>query len=444
MNILVHSASTDSMGLCLRLKEEGHKVTVFIKDKSFKRCGDGLIDKVDTFEQGLSKNPTFVLFDLSGDGKLADVTRKRGFKVIGGSEMADKLEEDRQFGLDVAKKYGIKVPKGSEFKSVSEAINFVKKSPKGYAVKISGGDAGCASSYVSKDASDMVDYLQYQKEQGKIKDGMDFILQEKVDGVEISTEVWFSDGVPLLPYNSTFENKKFMPGDLGPATGCETSLVFPYLSSSPKIIEKTLGRMFSLFQSLKWTGPMDINCIVSEKDYEPYFLEFTPRLGYSAIYALAAMIETGLGDFLYDVASGNANRVPIRHSWGTSLKISVPPYPLEPENPLIWRELYGEIEGARIKLKPNKGFWPIDVKKGHGKDMEASGVNGIIGECTGAGNTIDSAWNQSKKVFEEVDVPNKMGRILDGIDSARKRVSKLRSFGYDVPKSETKEVAHVR
>jgi phosphoribosylamine-glycine ligase len=431
MKILVHSNNGDGIALAERFKAEGNTVKVYIEESSCRKMGDGLVDHVDSVNQGLAMKPDFILFDMSGAGELADRLRKSGEKVIGASALADKMETDRKFGLDLAKKHGIKVPNGQDFTKIEDAESFIKTNPKAYAIKMSGGECGCASSYVSKDAKDMFEYIEWQKERKLIKPGMEFVLQEVVKGVEISTEVWFSEGKPLLPYNSTFEIKKFMPGDLGPNTGCETSAVFPYLSATPKMVQKTISKIFPFLLQNRWSGPIDVNCIVSEKDSEPYFLEWTPRLGYSAIYALVATFDGDLSRFFYDVSRGTNTRVPIKHTWGMSLKVSVPPYPVErPDQPDVEHALYKDTEGLRVKSEQGPHIWPIDAKKGKSGGLECAGVNGIIMECTGVGETMEKAWNGAKKLFEAVEVPNKQGRVLDGMDSAHKRAKKLRGMGY--------------
>src|SRR5437660_2777935 len=254
MKILIHSNNGDFLGIAERMQQEGHRVSVFIKEPSCRAMGDGLVKKVGSLFEGVSDKPDAIIFDMSGEGETADRLRKAGLNVLGSSAFADKMELDRKFGIDLMRKNGIKIPVTQEFKNIDEAITFVKSKPQAYAIKMSGGESVCATSYVSKDEKDLLDYIGWQKERKLIKPGMEFILQEVIHGVEISTEVWFSHGKPLLPYNSTFENKKFLPGDLGPATGCETSAVFSYLSSSPKIIEKTMRKIFPLALQMKYTG----------------------------------------------------------------------------------------------------------------------------------------------------------------------------------------------
>lgn len=409
---------------------EGAQVWIYIKDTFARKVGEGLVPHVDSLESGLSKNPDVILFDLNGDGPTADKLRKDGWKVIGGGALLDRLEMDRAYGAKVAKQYGIKVPKTVEFKNIDEAIGYIKKTKEPLAIKVDDNKSE-ASSYVAKDQEDMLDYISYQKEKGLMK-GNTFILQEVIRGSEVSTECWFSNGDPCFPSNSTWESKKLLAGELGVRTGCETSLVCHYEGDRSRIAESTVLKIAPLLKYSKYSGAMDVNAIVSEKDHEPYFLEFTPRLGYSAIYAYTAMLGIPLSEYLLRLSKG-AFAIPFKARWATSLKVHIPPYPFSHEDQYVEKNAYKPTEGIRIKAK-SKDFIPIDVRKGKKEgEFEAAGTMGIIGECLGRGNSVMEAWKGSQKVFEEVSVPNKGGRLTDGVEDAWKRIMKLRKWGFDVP-----------
>lgn len=412
------------------MQREGAQVTLYIKEPNSRRVMDGIVPHVNTIEDGLSKKPDVVLFDLNGDGDLADKIRSDGYKVICGSKMMDKLELDRSYGVKVAKQYGIKVPTTTEFKNVDEAIAHIKKTKKPLAIKIDNNKSE-ASSYVAKDQADMLDYITYQKEEGIIN-GDTFILQEVVHGSEVSTEVWFSNGDPVFPSNSTGETKKLLAGELGVRTGCETSLVCHYEGDHSRLAEQTVLKIAPLIKYAKYTGPVDVNAIVSEENHEPYFLEFTPRLGYSAIYAYAAMLNISLSAYLMRIATGTF-KIPFKAKWSTALKLHIPPYPFEYEDKLISREVYGATEGIKVNGKYGPDFIPIDVEKGKRTELQSAGTMGIIGECLGRGNSPAEAWRGSQKVFKSVEVPNGGGRYTDGITDALERFRKLRDWGYDIP-----------
>ena len=435
MRILAHDASADFAGIAYQMQKEGTKIDLFIADKSYRQAMDGLLPKVESLEEGLKNKPDLVIFSLNDDGEEADKVRKQGFKVMGSSAFAKKLEMDRAYGVKVAQQFGLKVPKTTEFSSVEEAIAHVKKTNKPMAIKID-GNLSEASSYVGKDAEEMVDYLNYSKEQGTIPPNAKFILQEVVKGAEISTEVWFCDGNPIWPANSTLETKKFLAGELGQRTGCETSLVYHYEGTQSKIVDKTIRKIFPLLKYNRYTGPIDVNCIVSEDDHEPYFLEWTPRLGYSAIYAYCAMLNMPISEFFLSVSRGPFS-IRFKSLWGSALKVSIPPYPTNIEDKKASRETYGETEGIRINGEYGKDFWPIDVmkpKKGQSTEIVAAGTSCILGEAIGRGNSMLEAWRASQKVFKTLEIPNIQGRYVDGAQDAWERCLKLRKFGYgDVP-----------
>lgn len=435
MKILIHDRSADFVGVAYQMKKEGCSVDVFIADPGYRNAMDGILNKVDSIEKGLRNNPDLVIFSLNEDSELADKIRADGYKVIGSSRIAKKLEMDRAYGVKVCQQYGIKTPKTQEFSSVEDAITYSKKEKKGMAIKIN-SNLSEASSYVSKDSDEMVDYLTYGKESGEIPPNATFIIQEKINGAEISTEMWYSNGVPCIGANSTFEVKKFLAGELGQRTGAETSLVFHYENNESKIVDKTLKRISPLLKYSKWNGPIDVNCIVSEEDHEPYFLEFSPRIGYSAIMAYLAIIGMPISEYFYRI-SREPFKIPFKNLWGSALKLSIPPYPTNIENKEAAKETYGKTEGIRINGKYGPDFWPIDVmkpKKQQSTELVAAGTSCILGECIGRGNSMLEAWRGSQKVFKSVEAPNQQGRFTDGAEDAWKRALKLRQFGFtDVP-----------
>lgn len=429
MKILAHTKSGDSIGLLDRFKNEGHSVCLYVDDATLKTLGEGRFDKVGSMAEGVLKNPDFVIFDMVGSGTVADGIKKHGIPVFGASKWLDDIELKREKGLEISKKFGIRVPDTVSFARMEEAISYAKSHPDFLVIKIN-GNISAASSFVADDSKEMVEFLDFLKDSQDLS-GARFILQEKLKGVEVSSEVWFTNGKPITPFNMTMELKKFFPGDLGPATGCMFSAVAPYLSTMPKMIEKTLKRIFPTIEKEGISTCLDINCMVDEKTHEPIWMEYTARLGFSAIYALAATIDGDLGKFFYEVATGKAKKVPMNHSWGTALRAVISPYPLEPSDEKVSHALYDEIKGQPVKAPKDKYLYLCEevMRDKKGRTVTA-GVDGLVAECCGAGETLFEAWRKSQKLFEQVKVPGKMGRVTDGVDRAYKDSMKLRSWGY--------------
>lgn len=432
MNILFISKEGDSAGLWHLCKREGAKVVAYIHERWARRIADGLIDKVETIEQGLKEKPDVIVIDLNGMGKIGDDLQKDGWKVVGGGEFANRFEMDRGWAVKVAQQFGVKVPKTTEFKDVEEAVSFIKKNKKAYAIKCDNNAGGESASYVASDQEDMLDYLAQQKESGKIS-GCTFIIQEVVKGAEISTECFFSNGVPIpSSINTTWETKRFLAGELGPRTGAEVSVVCHYQGHRKDFYDKTVGKILPLLKYQNYTGAMDFNSIVSEVDHECYFLEATPRLGYSACFAFQNLLAMPISEYFRRLSIGPFT-VPYRSTWSSSLKISIPPYPTSIPNEKASEETYGEQEGVRVNGEYGKDFIPLDCMKGKKTELMCSGVTCIVGECLGRGNSILEAWKASQKVFKSVEVPNAQGRYTDGIEDIWKRVQKLKQFGFDIP-----------
>src|SRR6202012_5171842 len=121
MRVLIYSLEGDSSGIAWQMHQEGAQVWLYIKERWARRTMDGLIPHVQTLEEGLSKNPDYILFDLNGEGSFADHLRAKGWKVINGSRLADRLEFDRAYGVKLCQQYGIKTPKTVSFNNVDEA-----------------------------------------------------------------------------------------------------------------------------------------------------------------------------------------------------------------------------------------------------------------------------------------------------------------------------------
>lgn len=428
MKYFIHSLSGAGTGLAVRLKEEGNDVQIYVKKPYARKSLTGIVDHAKSVEEALSKKPDVVIFDMSEDGKLADKMRGRGLKVIGAGDLCDLLELDRSFGMKIAKKVGIPVPEFHVFQKteIDKAMEMIFDTGKRYVLKPH-GNMNLDMTYVAKGPEDMIQELEWIKDQGILKG--EFILQEFIKGIEISTEVWFSDGnpVPRLS-NGTIEVKKFLTGNLGPATGCESSVVWRYDSDESKIVKETVKKMYPIIKEYGYSGPIDINCIVSEG--KPYFLEFTPRLGYSAIYALMELVDGDVGEFFYNLAYRRTSDLELEPGVSMALTVSIPPYPLDPDKPHN-REAYDITEGRKIMDIPDNHFWMGDVKMDK-KDLVSSGTDGIIGYTSSCGWSVEEAEEELYEHTEKIHAPDMQYR-MDAAERAIEDIPKLKEMGYDVP-----------
>jgi glutathione synthase/RimK-type ligase-like ATP-grasp enzyme len=135
MRILLMSVGGIGAWFLLRLQEEGHKCDWFLIDEEPRQNQvlHGLIPPP------LKSIPKFsdydlVIFDVTGNPELAEKAG-RTTPVLGDSELASKLEDDRLFGIEMMEQCGIEVPPYENFKTPEEAKAFLAENPKRYVYK---------------------------------------------------------------------------------------------------------------------------------------------------------------------------------------------------------------------------------------------------------------------------------------------------------------------
>jgi len=90
-------------------KREGNEVKYFINDKAEKEIADGFVDKSEEWEKDVDWADVIVFDDVLGQGTKAKKLRDAGKLVVGGTPYVDQLEDDRTFGQEELKKFGIPI-----------------------------------------------------------------------------------------------------------------------------------------------------------------------------------------------------------------------------------------------------------------------------------------------------------------------------------------------
>ena len=384
------SKDGDAWSLMERIRSEGNHAITYINNEEKRRVGDGIIEKSgagrvlidnrgntnrEVLLEVLHPKPDCIIMDMvcGGFGALANLLRKDGYPVIGGHSWADRIELDRPYGAQVMRAMGIKTPKTYTFNDYTEAINFVKETRGVYVYKPSGNQS-TTTTYVAKGPDDLIGMLEHYSD---IKE--EFELQEKVEGIEISTELWFN-GKEVINVNHTMEEKLFLEGNRGPRAGCMGSVVW-IGSENSRLYKEGVGRMLPALKKIGYRGPLDLNTIVTKDKL--YGLEFTPRFGYDALFVLLEMFKGKISDLLYGVATGITREMTFRSDWGMGIDLCVPPYPLHCE-PDMYKDvlIQGIDEGNRRHL------WLYDVYK-VGNQYLCAGCGGDIGAITARGDRVD-------------------------------------------------------
>jgi phosphoribosylamine--glycine ligase len=432
----------DGIPLAQRIVSDGNSVLFYINDKPYMDAGEGLIDKPPIREpmisdegvveetilkQLLAFKPDCIVFDLVGKGYgvLADKLRKEGYPCIGGSAWQDQIELDRMYGNKIMKTYGISTPKTTSFTSYKDAIRFVEETNKPYVYKPD-NNQGTITTYVAKGADDLIGMLEFYADEIKEK----FELQEVVDGVEVSSEVWFN-GKEVLNINHTMEDKALMDGGVGPKTGSMGSVVWNGNKES-RLYKEGIGKCVDALKRLSYRGPIDLNAIVNKDKL--YGLEFTARFGYDAIFTWSELLKMRLSDLLLGCADGTLKAIPTKGAMSIGVTFCVLPFPasvgIEDTRKMCEDKL---IQG--ISPEAMKHIWFYDVKK-VGDRYACAGVNGNIGVVTARSDEsndtegmIREARRRAYRTIHNLVIPDVMYRSDMG-ERGIKDISTLRKWGW--------------
>lgn len=403
MKIILNSYTGIGAWFTLRLQEEGHSVDYYQQNKKCLNVLRGLAPTPLTEKPDYSKYDLSI-FDLTGKEKLAEQSASQ-CPTIGDSALATQLEDDRLFGIEVMEQCGVTVPPYEVFDDINAAAKFVRKEKKRYVFKPFGGqDQKANTTYVS---SGWKDLLEFMTKLGEDIKGSKFLLQEFVEqGTEISTEAYFN-GEEFFAVNHTLEEKKFMNGNIGPATGCAGNLVwFCAEGRESKTFKTGLQKLGEFLSANSYRGMVDLNSIVTEKDV--FGLEFTPRFGYDASATLFSLIQRGeLGNFLYSISIGEKPNVGIfKEEWfAAGVRVSIPPYP-------------SEIEGIQQQGIPIGGITEENIHKFYLWDVMLEGSNlvscgegyGVVCVPIAKGITSNAAFYNVKQLIKELKIPDSQYR----------------------------------
>ena len=383
-----------------QVSKEGHEVRYYIKDEKESDIADGFVPKSDNHEKDTEWADIVIFDDTLGQGQKAQELRAKGKKVVGGTAYTDRLEDDRSFGQEELKKAGVNIIPYKEFTSFDDAIEHVTQNPGRYVIKPSGEAQNVKRRlFVGEedDGQDVIRMLEAYKKafSDEIKV---FQLQRRVTGVEVAVGAFFNGKQFIHPINVNFEHKKLFPGNLGPPTGEMGTSMF--WSMPNQLFNQTLQRMETRLAEEGYVGYIDVNCIVNSNGIYP--LEFTSRFGYPTISIQQAGMLTPIGQFFWDLASGNDPKLRVKSGFQIGVRIVVPPFPFDDNETF---ESFSRNAAIVFKKPPADEYHIEDVKQVNGQWMVA-GTSGVILIVVGFGQTMKQAQAQVYSRIKNVLIPN--------------------------------------
>src|SRR5690348_1667627 len=106
-------------------QEIGRENTLIYYDKPYAKWWEGLLNKTDSIDEIQKFKPDILIFDMAGEGELADEFISAGYNVIGSCGFCDTLELDRFFGMKIFETLGFNIPETHPIKSYKEAVKFL-------------------------------------------------------------------------------------------------------------------------------------------------------------------------------------------------------------------------------------------------------------------------------------------------------------------------------
>jgi phosphoribosylamine--glycine ligase len=408
--------------LAWKIKEEGHDVKIFIEDAADADVYEGLVEKVPKWEDFIDW-ADIIIFDDTRFGATAEKLRKKGKLVVGGTTYTDRLEEEREFGQEEMKKFGMSILPNYNFSDFDSAISFIRENPGRYVFKPNGEAADEKNLLFigeEEDGKDIIEIMENNKSLLKKKISS-FMLQKYVTGVEIAVGAFFNGKNFIYPINVNFEHKKMFPGDKGPFTGDMGALM--YWANPNFIFNNTLAKMESVLAECGYVGYFDINCIVNGRGIYP--LEFTSRFGYPTISTQVEGILEQMGELFLKLARGENFEIRTKKGFQIGVVLAVPPYPFYSE------EIFSMYKDSSILFKNKASMEGIhwgDVKSVDGV-LKLAGESGYVLVVTGSGITVEDARRQTYNRVRNVRLHDVFYRVDVGTrwmqDSDR-----LQSWGY--------------
>lgn len=408
MRIAVAAPHGCALSWYIRLLAEGHDVLVWIGDPKGgpyikgRKIGTGLVPRVDGWTKLLrwakegvqARIPTIMMFESSHLGHYADEARKWGIYTVGGGSVCDRMEMDRPFGKKMAEEAGMQIPPYQSFPNLDATMAFAKSGQVKTAVYFK-TDAYIADDCTQKcdDGEQLVEYLQSLKDQDL---GSHFknTLEEKIDGVAVSTERWWNGKAFVGPFFGLIERKKFMADEVGPSTGCAMNAVWIYPDTPMTAEALNWDALTHVF--LKHEAPpclYDVNAILT--DGEAYFLEWCARNGFDS-EPTGQMLYNDLGAWLWYVATGQGDGGGFKDDKiAMSIHLSVPPYPCQ----ALEREQKESPVGVHINGKDlgnlyDGPFLPYEVMSENGQLM-VGGPDGDVGLSAAIGYSLEDLAEQT-------------------------------------------------
>lgn len=420
MRILILDTASNCLDLAMRCQIAGHTVIWWDKPQGNgepRRAGEGLVPKVKDFNEVRRKWIDAADLIYTPDNvqyiDLLEPYRQRGYPIFNANAAAAKLEVDREAGQAAMRKAGLRTLQSKSFHDYQDAIRYVEKENRAFVSKPS-GDADKALTYVANNAADLVFMLERWNKNPEYrkmakKDG--FILQEKIDGMEMAVGGYFGPHGWNEVFFENFEYKKLCVGDLGVNTGEMGTACRPVRKS--KLAEMALIPFTRQLHEMGYVGFVD-NAVMIEKTTGGICpMELTiSRDGWPIRHNIQSLLAPDLdpAQWMLDLVNGVDSMRVRKNVCSVSVVMPLPPFPYQH---VVGKDvdgipLYNATDMSHVHLSEARleADVPVmaDGKVERRPNLVATDVYPLV--VTGTGETITGARKSAYSAVKKIKIPN--------------------------------------
>lgn len=426
MKILIIDADADGLNFALRSMEYGHSVRLWNPrepDGSPCPVGVGLVEKPADWRPSMDWADLILVTSNAKYGGDLEPYFQKGYPIIGANKAGAAWELDREVGQKVLEEAGTPILNFEVFSDYDKAAEFVKKSPRKWVSKPWGGTADKALSYVPPDGFEknaLIFKLMHWKKQG-LKG--QFMLQERIEGIEMGVSGWFGPGGWTQWIEEDWEFKRLMPGNLGPNTG-EQGTVIRFVKRS-KLFNEMCKPLTEALHKTGYVGCVNVNCMM-DAEGQMWPMEFTMRPGWPAYNIMMALIEGDPAGWQADLLVGK-DTLKMKKEIAVGVVVSHWRYPFcrttEPE--ARGYPLYGINHANQDSLHYSC------IMQG-GKEVSYGPVTAgtYIMVVTGLSDTVSVAAKKAVTTARQIKMPTDRGFRIDIGERLKKELPMLQEFGY--------------
>lgn len=415
-----------------KLRAEGHEGRLLARTNT--GSWRGMVNRAASLQEIREWQPDTVLIDSPGFGPLAKTLADEGYRVFGGSNLQDRLQENYLFGLSVLEAAGVPTIEHSKFTNLEDAIEYSNSRQHAWLMRL-------PDNRVFTFPDTIALQLHFEKIYAAGEVPQQFALQRGYpDSIptgprshEICLNPMFylcglfnAEGLMQPAFRMTTAHN-LLPEGMGVPTYEGVSL--QPVSISDPCVQQTLAKLQETLKSVNYCGWVWLGCVeewssVPRKADEPEYgyqtraLDFRVQAPDGFWAAVLGGLRMSTHYFFDRVLNPRRPNTPFDFFPGTvvSRKLSIPPYPFseaswltQSEQQTTRRELLPKITFARNQ----QVFWSEVAEEEPGK-LQPTGP--VLGYAVGQGESSWEALRDLSRSLSCCQIPYLQVKVEDGMD----------------------------